>query len=65
MTRTLLTGLALAALATPAAAHTGEHGKGVFAEIIHWLSSPVHSGGTILALAALVGVAYIIKRRKA
>ncbi|WP_427451171.1 PGF-CTERM sorting domain-containing protein [Litorimonas sp. WD9-15] len=65
MTRTLLTGLAAVALATPAAAHTGAHGKSVMTEITHWLSSPIHSGGTILALVALVTVAYIIKRRKA
>lgn len=65
MTRTLLTGLAALTLAAPAVAHTGAHGKSVFTEIIHWLSSPVHSAGTLIAAAVLIaGVAYL-RRRKA
>ncbi len=65
MTRTLLTGLAALSLAAPAAAHTGAHGKSVFTEIIHWLSSPVHSAGTLIAAAILVASVTYIRRRKA
>lgn len=65
MKRTLLLGLALSALASPAMAHTGAHADSFVTQIIHWLSSPVHSAGTFLALAAIGGVAYFIKRRKA
>ncbi len=65
MTRTLLSALAATALASPAFAHTGAHSESVFTQIVHWLSSPVHSAGTLLALAALGGVTYFIKRRKA
>ena len=65
MTRTLLTGLAALALAAPAAAHTGAHGQSVFTEIMHWLSSPVHSAGTFIAAAALVAGIVYLRRRKA
>jgi hypothetical protein len=65
MTRTLLTGLAALSLAAPAAAHTGAHGKGVFTEIMHWLSSPVHSAGTLIALAVLVAGVVYLRRRNA
>ncbi len=65
MTRTLLTGLAALALATPAAAHTGAHGQSVFTEIAHWLSSPVHSAGTLLAAAVVVAGIIYLRRRKA
>ena len=65
MTRTLLTGSAALALATPAAAHTGAHGQSVFTEIAHWLSSPVHSAGTLLAAAVVVAGIIYLRRRKA
>ena len=65
MTRTLLTGLAAFTLAAPAAAHTGAHGKSVFTEIIHWLSSPVHSAGTLIAAAILIAGVTYLRRRKA
>ena len=66
MTRKILVALvATTAYAAPAAAHTDAHGHSVVTEIAHWLSSPIHSGGTILALAVLAGGAYLIKRRKA
>ncbi|MEP3655014.1 MAG: hypothetical protein ABJO36_08960 [Litorimonas sp.] len=65
MTRTLLTGLAALAVASPAAAHTGAHGKGVFTEIAHWLASPVHSAGTLIAAAILVAGLVYLRRRKA
>ena len=64
MTRTLLTGLAALALATPAAAHTGAHGKSVFTEIMHWLASPVHSAGTFITAAVLVAGIIYVRRRK-
>ena len=64
MTRTLLTGLAAIALAAPAAAHTGAHGKSVFTEIMHWLSSPVHSAGTLIAASILVAGIVYLRRRK-
>jgi hypothetical protein len=65
MTRTLLTGAAAVFLAGNASAHTGAHGQSVMTEIAHWLSSPVHSAGTFIALAALVGAAVYFRRRKA
>lgn len=65
MTRTLLTGATALMLAGTASAHTGAHGQSVMTEIVHWLSSPVHSAGTFIALAAIVGGVIYIRRRKA
>ena len=65
MTRTFITGLAAIAIGSPAAAHTGAHGKGVFTEIVHWLSSPVHSAGTLIAASVLVASVIYLRRRKA
>ena len=65
MTRTLLTGLAAFALAAPAAAHTGAHGKSLFTEITHWLASPVHSAGTFIAASILIAGVVYLRRRKA
>lgn len=65
MTRTLLTGAAALMMAGTATAHTGAHGQSVMTEIIHWLSSPVHSAGTFIAIAAVIGAIVYIRRRKA
>jgi len=65
MTRTLLTGAAALLMAGTATAHTGAHGQSVMTEIVHWLSSPVHSAGTFIALAAVIGGIIYIRRRKA
>jgi len=65
MTRKLLTGLAALSLATPAAAHTGAHGQSLLTEIVHWLSSPVHSAGTFIAAGLLVAGVVYLRRRKA
>ena len=65
MTRTLLTGLAAAAVATPAAAHTGAHSQDVVTQIVHFFSSPVHSAGTLIAAAILVAGIVYLRRRKA
>jgi len=65
MTRTILTGAAALMTAGTASAHTGAHGKGFVTEIVHWLSSPVHSAGTLIALAAIIGGVIYIRRRKA
>ena len=64
MTRTLLTGLAALALATPAAAHTGAHTQDVFTQIAHFFASPVHSAGTLIAAAVLVAGVVYLRRRK-
>ena len=65
MTRTLLTGAAALMMAGTATAHTGAHGQSVMTEIVHWLSSPVHSAGTFITLAAVIGAVIYIRRRKA
>ncbi len=65
MTRTLLTGAAALTMAGTAAAHTGAHGQSVMTEIVHWLSSPVHSAGTFIAVAAIIGAVTYFRRRKA
>ena len=65
MTRTLLTGLAAAAFATPAYAGGTGHGHGFVHELVHWLSAPHHGiGAAIVAISAIAAVIYI-KRRKA
>ena len=64
MTRTLLTGAAALLMAGNASAHTGAHGHSVMTEIAHWLSSPIHSAGTFIALAALAGAVVYFRRRK-
>ncbi len=66
MTRTLFTGLAAAAVATPAAAHTGAHSQDMVTQIVHFFSSPVHSAGTLIAAAILIsGIVYLRRRNKA
>jgi len=65
MTRILLTGAAALMTAGTATAHTGAHGQSFMTEIMHWLSSPVHSAGTFIALAAIIGSVIYIRRRKA
>lgn len=65
MKRTFLTGATALLLAGTANAHTGAHGKSVFTEIAHWLSSPVHSAGTFIALAALAGAVIYLRHRNA
>jgi len=65
MTRTLLTGATALMTAGTASAHTGAHGQSFMTEIMHWLSSPVHSAGTFIALAAIIGGIIYIRRRKA
>jgi len=65
MTRTLLGGAAALLAASPAFAHTGAHSKDMVTQIIHFFSSPIHSAGTLIAAAAIIGTALYIRRRKA
>jgi len=61
-TLTSLSAIGLAAIATPAFAHHSEQ-AGFMANIAHWLSSPMHSLGTLTAIAALGFAAYKLTRK--
>jgi len=45
--------------------HGDMHNHGVLVEIGHWLSSPVHGLGTVVAIAAIGFIGYRIFRKKA
>lgn len=64
LTPTRLAALALLASPVTAFAHDGEHTQGIFATVLHWLSSPTHSLFTVIGGAALVVLAYAIARKK-
>ncbi len=49
----LILGGTVAAISSPASAHTGDHSAPLLANIIHWLSSPTH------ALFSVIGVGVI------
>jgi len=56
---------ATALLATPAYAHDGDHSMGVFATVMHWLSSPTHSLFAVAAGAGIVVGLYALNKKRA
>lgn len=65
MKKTVLTLTGALALATPAAAHDGDHSLTLLANIGHWLSSPTHALFSVIGVIALTVLAAKIMRKKA
>jgi len=57
------TAIALTA-ASPAFAH-GDHSQGIFATVVHWLSSPVHSLFAVIGGVVVSALIYKALKKKA
>lgn len=60
-----MAGLTAIAAAAPAAAHGSAHSDGFVAHMLHWMSSPLHGGLTLIGATALGIVIVKILRKKA
>jgi len=65
MKKTVLTLAGALAIATPAAAHDGDHSMTILANIGHWLSSPTHALFSVIAGVALVALTVTIAKKRA
>lgn len=64
LTSTGLAALAVLGSAANAYAHDGDHTSGIFANIIHWLSSPTHSLFAVIGGLAISAVIVKTARKK-
>jgi len=63
-TKSIMAVFAALAASTPAFAHTGDHSASIFANIIHWLSSPTHSLFALVSGLIIVGGTVAFTRKK-